>query len=125
MLQKLQAWLDHHRDTLLCKCAGLDGDQLRKQAVEPSTMSLLGLGRHMTEVERGWFRRAAAGQELDYVYCSEDNPDGDFGDVDDADPEAMFAAFRNEIADAGVPLDHPSATAGGMPTTTCAGCTCT
>lgn len=107
----LRAWLDRHRDTLLWKCAGLDGDQLRARSVEPSTMSLLGLVRHLTEVERGWFRRAAAGRELGYVYCSEDNPDGDFVDIADADPEAAFAAFRAEIAEAdaavaALPLDH-------------------
>ncbi|MGY5307529.1 DinB family protein [Nocardia gipuzkoensis] len=93
----LRAWLDRHRDTLLWTCAG--------------TMSLLGLVRHMTEVERGWFRCAAAGQDLTYVYCSEDNPDGDFADVADADPEATFAAFRAEIAQAdaavaALPLDY-------------------
>lgn len=107
----LRAWLDRHRDTLLWKCAGLDAEQLRTRAVEPSTMSLLGLVRHMTEVERGWFRCAAAGQDLAYVYCSEDNPDGDFADVADADPEATFAAYRAEIAQAdaavaALPLDH-------------------
>lgn len=107
----LQAWLDRHRDTLLWKCAGLTGDQLRTRSVEPSGMSLLGLVRHLTEVERGWFRRAAAGQDLEYVYCSEDNPDGDFDDIADADPEATFAAFRAEIAQAdaavaALPLDH-------------------
>ncbi|MGY2022653.1 DinB family protein [Nocardia gipuzkoensis] len=107
----LRAWLDRHRDTLLWKCAGLDGEQLRTRAVEPSTMSLLGLVRHMTEVERGWFRRAAAGEDLAYVYCSENNPDGDFDDIADADPGATFAAFRAEIAQADravatLSLDH-------------------
>ncbi|WP_454197963.1 DinB family protein [Nocardia sp. Marseille-Q1738] len=107
----LQALLDRQRDTLLWKCAGLTGDQLRIRGVEPSRMSLLGLVRHLTEVERGWFRRAAAGQDLAYVYCSEDNPDGDFDDIADADPGTTFAAFRAEIANAdaavaALPLDH-------------------
>ncbi|MFI2562518.1 mycothiol transferase, partial [Nocardia farcinica] len=52
----LQGWLDRHRRTLLWKCAGLDTAALRRRAVPPSRMSLLGLVRHMSEVERGWFR---------------------------------------------------------------------
>jgi hypothetical protein len=53
----LEQWLDYHRTTLLMKCAGLTATQLKKRAVPPSTLSLLGLVRHMTEVERSWFRR--------------------------------------------------------------------
>jgi len=53
----LEGWLDYHRATLAWKCEGLSPDQLRERAVPPSSMSLLGLVRHMSEVERGWFRR--------------------------------------------------------------------
>jgi hypothetical protein len=49
--QVLEAWLDFHRDTLLRKCAGLTAGQLKERAVPPSRLSLLGLVRHMTEVE--------------------------------------------------------------------------
>ncbi|MFG2190330.1 DinB family protein [Nocardia iowensis] len=108
--QMLQGWLDFHRDTLLLKCAGLDAERLRKRSVEPSTLSLHGLVRHMTEVERGWFRLAAAAEDVPYVYGSEDDPDGDF-DTEGADAATDFAAYRREIelADAAVadlPLDH-------------------
>ena len=48
----LQSWLDFHRQTLLGKCGGLDADQLATRSVPPSTLSLLGLVRHLTEVER-------------------------------------------------------------------------
>jgi len=107
----LQGWLDRHRDTLRWKCAGLRADQLRLRAVPPSRMSLLGLVRHLSEVERGWFRIAAAGLPLDYLYCAEDDPAGDFDHVDDADPETAFAVHRAEAAaaDAAVaelPLEH-------------------
>ncbi|QBS45195.1 DinB family protein [Nocardia sp. CS682] len=107
----LQAWLDFHRDTLLLKCAGLNEEQLKRRSAEPSTLSLHGLVRHMTEVERGWFRLAAAAQPVPYVYGSEDNLDGDFDDTENADPATDFAALRREIelADAAVadlPLDH-------------------
>ncbi|MGH3444053.1 MAG: DUF664 domain-containing protein, partial [Nocardioidaceae bacterium] len=52
--QGLQEWLDFHRDTLLGKCAGLSADQLKARAVPPSRLCLIGLVRHMTEVERWW-----------------------------------------------------------------------
>jgi uncharacterized damage-inducible protein DinB len=87
----LEAWLDWHRQTLLTKCAGLDGEQLAQRSVPPSTLSLLGLVRHMTEVERSWFRRVLADEGEDTagpIYYSEDNLDGDF---DDARPEGAEA----------------------------------
>ncbi|SRR5258706_5180078 len=58
--EMLEAWLDFHRTTLERKCHGLSPAQLRKRAVPPSALSLLGLVRHMADVERNWFRRALA-----------------------------------------------------------------
>ena len=111
----LEGWLDWHRLTLLSKCAGLTADQLRKAAVEPSNLTLLGLVRHMAEVERSWFRTRAAGQDVGMLFCSETNPDGDFDDVEDSDAESDFATFRAEVdlarqAAAGLPLEHEFAT---------------
>ena len=94
----LEAWLDYHRLTLLAKCAGLTAEQLRRRSVPPSTMSLHGLVRHMADVERSWFRRRAAGLSLDYLYCSDDDPDGDFDNVDSADAEKDFATFDEEVS---------------------------
>ena len=75
----LEAWLDYHRETLLFKCRDLTSEQLAKRAVAPSSLSLLGLVRHMAEVERAWFRRRFAGQaEHGYLYCSDEASDGDF-----------------------------------------------
>ncbi|MGH3330584.1 MAG: DinB family protein [Nocardioidaceae bacterium] len=93
----LDAWLEYHRQTLQLKCAGLTVEQLRRRAVEPSSLSLLGLVRHMTEVERAWFRRRVAGEEVAYLYCSKDRPDGDFDDVDAADAGTDFAAYTREL----------------------------
>jgi uncharacterized damage-inducible protein DinB len=94
----LESWLDFHRQTLLHKCAGLTPEQLVLRGAEPSSMSLLGLVRHMTEVERAWFRIRFAGERLDFLYCDvEDNPDGDFDDTDAGSAEADFAAFTREI----------------------------
>ncbi|GAB1693968.1 DinB family protein [Krasilnikovia sp. M28-CT-15] len=111
----LEGWLDWHRQTLLSKAAGLTADQLKTAAVEPSNLTLLGLIRHMTEVERIWFRRRAAGQNVQAAYCAPDNVDGDFDDVANADAAADHAAFLAEItlaraAVSELPLDHEFAT---------------
>ena len=95
----LQAWLDFHRETLRFKCQGLTGEQLVRRTAEPSTLSLLGLVRHMADVERAWFRRRLDGQaDLPALYWSEEHPDGDF-DLADADgAEAAFATYQAECA---------------------------
>jgi len=94
---QLEGWLDYHRDTLLWKCAGLTADQLRQASTEPSALTLLGLVRHMAEVERWWFRRAFDGQDLPDIFCTDEQPDGDFDNVADADPAADFATFSDEV----------------------------
>jgi hypothetical protein len=76
--ETLTEFLRCQRLTLQLKCEGLDAAQLASRAVEPSTMSLLGLVRHMAEVERGWFRRRFAGQDLPKRYQSDSEPDRDF-----------------------------------------------
>jgi Protein of unknown function (DUF664) len=101
----LEAWLEYHRATLRHKCQGLTGDQLIQHAVAPSSLSLLGLVRHMAEVERWWFRRQFAGQaELGDLFCSEEHPDGDFDLLASDAAEADFAAF-------GIECDRASETA--------------
>jgi uncharacterized damage-inducible protein DinB len=92
----LNGWLEHHRAILLWKCEGLTDDQLRQRSVPPSTMSLLGLIRHMTDVERGWFRQVLLGEDAPDLYETPDDPDGAFNDVDDADVAAAFGAFEAE-----------------------------
>ena len=79
----LRAYLDFHRETLALKCAGLSDDDLRRRTT-PSSLTLLGLVRHMAEVERAWFRRVIDGQDVPLVW----SPDGDFQvayDAADAD----------------------------------------
>jgi uncharacterized damage-inducible protein DinB len=93
----LEAWLDFHRQTLLMKCAGLTADQLRRRSAEPSPLSLLGLVRHMADVERGWFRHGVAREDIEDIYSTEANVDGDFNDVDSADAEADLATFAAEV----------------------------
>ncbi|MBO4257953.1 DinB family protein [Streptomyces griseorubiginosus] len=74
----LEGWLDYHRQTLAWKCEGLTDAQLRTAAVEPSELSLMGLVRHMAEVERGWFRSVLAGEDAGPIYYSDEDPDGEF-----------------------------------------------
>ena len=80
----LEQWLRYQRQTLLTKCAGLTAHQLCLRAVEPSTMSLIGLVRHLHDVERSWFLRGFAGLDRPPVHYSAENRDGDFDDTDPA-----------------------------------------
>jgi len=101
--QMLNAFLDFYRDTLALKCDGLTGDQLRERAVPPSSMSLLGLVRHMAEGEHQWFTLVLGGEQEEqapYPYYTDDNPDADFDDADGADVAEAFETWRAECADA-------------------------
>ena len=93
-------YLRRYRLTLELKCADLDAEQLARRSVPPSTMSLLGLVRHLSEVERRWFRREMAGQDPPRLYCSRDDPDGDFDGAvpDDRVVEEAWQAWRSEVA---------------------------
>jgi hypothetical protein len=78
------------RLTLEMKCAGLDAEAMARRSVEPSTMSLLGLVRHLAEVERATFRVMMAGQQdVPRLYCSDADRDGDF---DGAVPDPQVVA---------------------------------
>jgi uncharacterized damage-inducible protein DinB len=98
--EMLEAWLDFHRITLERKCSGLSPEQLRRRAVPPSSLSLLGLVRHMADVERSWFRRALANEPAPPHYRSDNDPNGAFDNVDTADVEEAFATWREECAQA-------------------------
>ena len=108
--EMLTGWLDYHRATLAWKCEGLTDDQLRERSVPPSGLSLLGLVRHMAEVERSWFRNVLHGAGLPFQYSTPDDVDADFNDTGSADGatdlrtwEQECAAARDAIA--GVDLD--------------------
>lgn len=93
-------YLRRYRLTLEMKCADLDAAQLAVRSVPPSTMSLLGLVRHMSEVERHWFRREIAGQDAPQLYCTDEDRDGDWnGAVPDLRVvEEAWLIWRTEVA---------------------------
>jgi hypothetical protein len=104
----LESWLEYHRATLLIKCAGLTPDQLVTQSCAPSPLSLLGLVRHMAEVE-SWFH-VFDGEPVGHLFCSEDRPDADFEDLDPerADEDLLIyraSVERSRTAVAGRSLD--------------------
>jgi len=71
-------WLEHHLGVLIWKCADLTAEQLRLRAVPSSTLSLLGLVRHMAEVERGWFRQLFLGEDVPDLYDSSADSTGHY-----------------------------------------------
>ena len=94
----LDHWLDLYRDTVLLKIAALDADQLACRAVPPSPMSLIGIVRHLTEVEAYWLRVVLLDeQEVPDYYCTPASPDGDFDDITPATAAADVAAYSAEL----------------------------
>ncbi|HLN06315.1 MAG TPA: DUF664 domain-containing protein [Acidimicrobiales bacterium] len=96
----LVEYLRCQRATLELKCSGLDATDLARRSVEPSILSLLGLVRHMADVERCWFRQRLAGQDAPPHFSSGTDPDGDF-DGAVPDPEVVAEAWdvwRAEVA---------------------------
>ena len=96
----LADYLRFQRMTLELKCQGLDPEQLARRSVPPSTMSLLGLVRHMAHVERVWFRIRFAGQDVPRLYQTPDEPDADFDAAiaDQAVVDEAWASWRAEVA---------------------------
>jgi hypothetical protein len=91
--EQLESWLDYYRSTLVLKCAGLSFEQLTTAAVAPSTLTLLGILRHMTHVEQSWLQRRFAGLAPVPVYETEGDPDGDFNNLTSAsldDVEGLY-----------------------------------
>ncbi|MFC7622540.1 DinB family protein [Microlunatus sp. GCM10028923] len=90
----LTGYLRNYRLTLELKCSGLDAEQLARRSVPPSNLSLLGLIRHLGQVERSWFRNVMAGEDAPNLYP---NAAGEDDDIDGAtaDPAAVEEAWQN------------------------------
>ena len=96
-------YLERYRTTLEMKCEGLDAEQMARRSVPPSTMSLLGLVRHLARVEHSWTRRVLEGRmELPRLYRTEEDRDLDFNGAvaDPAVVENAWESWRREVAHA-------------------------
>jgi hypothetical protein len=89
----LVSWLEWHRATMARKCDGLAADQLGRRSCPPSELTLLGLARHLTEIERNYFAAWAGIADLPHYYSDED-PDGDFHLPDPVTDDAVRQAFE-------------------------------
>ena len=99
----LAEYLDRYRMTFEMKCEGLTAEQLARRSVPPSTMSLLGLVRHLARVEHHWFRRALEGQaDLPRLYRTEEDPDHDFNAAEGTEEVVADAweSWHREVAHA-------------------------
>jgi uncharacterized damage-inducible protein DinB len=99
----LAEYLDRYRMTVELKCEGLTAEQLATRSVPPSSMSLLGMIRHLARVEHSWTRRVFEGQvELPRLYRTEQDPDLDFNQAvaDDEVVAEAWDTWRGEIAHA-------------------------
>jgi len=83
----LEGLLDWYRGGFLMRCAGLTAAQLGERSVPPSNLSLLGLARHLADVERNYFRRRYAGQDIESLYYRPGRPDACFEEADPAHAE--------------------------------------
>jgi hypothetical protein len=118
----LAVWLDYQRSTLLWKCELLDGEALVRRGIASSSLSLLGLVRHMTYVEWHWFDHVFAGSPSPPPISMEDDPDADFNDLQSAAAMADVELFMRQcetsraIVDGAPDLETAAAAAGDRPT---------
>ncbi len=96
-LATLEDYLVHYRMTVRMKCEGLDAEQLARRSVPPSTMSLLGLLRHLAEAERAWRNWIGEGDPLPKLYGERD-ADFDAALPEQVEVEAAFSALAREQA---------------------------
>lgn len=89
----LVAFLRWQRETIAAKCADLTAEQLAERSVPPSTMSLLGVVRHMARVEQGWFTQCVLGQPVEPLYRGPQDMDGEWDDAVGTD-ECVREAFE-------------------------------
>ncbi|WP_329125665.1 DinB family protein [Streptomyces sp. NBC_01465] len=94
--ETLRAFLDYHRATLAMKCEGLIDDDLKRRSMPPSTLTLLGLVRHMCEVERTWFRKVINGEDIHLVWSAEDDYQVAY-DAEASTRSEAFAAWEAEV----------------------------
>jgi uncharacterized damage-inducible protein DinB len=92
----LRAFLDYQRATLAMKCDGLTDEELRQQSMPPSALSLLGLVRHLAEVERTWFRRVFEDNGVPLVWSDRTDFQAAY-DASRSTRSEAFAAWEAEV----------------------------
>lgn len=93
-------YLTHFRHTLERQCADLTPEQLATRSAPPSTLSLLGLVRHMAYVEQTWFRRALQGHtDEPRLFTDPSDRDFEFNAITgtQAEVDEAFAAWRHQV----------------------------
>ena len=96
----LVGFLDYHRDTLRNKAEGMDAGQL-DQRLDPSSMTLGGLVKHLAYVEDWWFNQVFAGNPEPEPWASVDwkaDGDWDWHSAADDTPEQLRALLDETIA---------------------------
>jgi uncharacterized damage-inducible protein DinB len=96
-------YLDHYRAALQRKCEDLDAEQMARRSVPPSTLSLLGLVRHMAKVEHIWFRECIGDGSTDTrPFWSADVKDVDFDEAlaEQALVDEAWEVWDREVAHA-------------------------
>ena len=112
--ETLTAFLEFQRVTLARKCDGLTDSQLRECAVPPSRLSLLGIVRHMAEVERNWFRPVLGGEPMSGIFSADLDWEAAFTGAATASVTESFAAWHAEC-------DHARALVAAAPSLDVAG----
>ncbi|GAA3020656.1 DinB family protein [Actinokineospora globicatena] len=95
--ETLRAYLDFHRATLAMKCEGVSEEDMRRRSSPPSELTLLGLVRHMAEVERTWFRRVIDGRDLPLVWSDSGDYQQAF-DLEGATVSEAVSTWQREVA---------------------------
>jgi hypothetical protein len=95
----LLGWLAFHRDALRAKCAGLSSEQLVVASAPPSPLTLLGLVRHLSEMEYHYLLRSLGGPADGPLYCTDDEPDADFLGLGPEQVDASLARWRELVTE--------------------------
>jgi Protein of unknown function (DUF664) len=108
----LDEFLDFYRGIFLRKAEGLTDEQARRTPCPPSDLSVMGIVRHMADVERSWFRRRLAAEDLGPIYYGEAHPDGDIDGDFHPGPDATLTdavvTWTREVAAAREVVEHRS-----------------
>lgn len=93
----LEHWLDLYRESVFLRLAGLTGEQLAVRAVPPSSLSLVGVVRHLTEVEAYWLRTVLHGEDVPARWSTKEDADADIDGATADDAAGAVDAYEQEL----------------------------